>query len=110
MLVALLIEASSRIDLVPCCCVQLLIEMAIGLIDLIDPVVVIERIVEVVEGVIVEVGIGEVVLDLELVEMNFEVVEFVPGVYLVDSLVVVVVDLIVVDSLVVEVEERRVLR
>ena len=47
-LVALLIEASRRIDLVRCCCVQLLIEMAIGLIALIDLVVVIERIVEVV--------------------------------------------------------------
>lgn len=108
MLVVLLIEASSRIDLVPNWCVRLLIEMAIGLIDLIDPVIGIEGIVTVVDVGFVGVGSEEVVHDWELVETCLEVVEFDLGVCLGNSLVEVVVDLIEVDSLVVEVEERNV--
>ena len=88
----LLIEVGSRIDFVPCYCAQLRIEVAIGLISLIDHVVVIVRIVEVVVGNLAEWGVFDLV----------------PGEYLVGSLVVVVVDLVLVRNLVVVVGEKSV--
>ena len=94
MLVVLLIEVSSRIDLVPNWCLRLLMERAIGLIDLIVLVIVIERIVTVADVGFVGVGIEEVVHDWELVETCLEVIELVLGVCLGDNLVEVDLDLI----------------